>query len=216
MAKHLSLLPQSNYTTNSTKDLITKIKNKKIPKNHKMVLFDQKTLFTSVPLEHTIVIIIKRIYENTGSNNSFYKTWIEETMNITYEKAHFSCNNEIYIQIDGVVVGSPLGPVIAIIFMTESESILVPNLDNRVKNWRRFVDDGFLYIKNELNSFHDNIKFSYKQKEKYSLAFLYVLSVRDCEKITPPSIWNTHTKTFICIGSYFRQLRGNEDTKIIN
>ena len=51
-------------------------------------------------------------------------------MNITYEKAHFSCNNEIYIQIDGVVVGS----VITIIFMAESESILVPNLDNRVKN----------------------------------------------------------------------------------
>ena len=131
-------------------------------------------------------------------------------MNITYEKAHFSCNNEIYIQIDGVVVGSPLGPVITIIFMAESESILVPNLDNRVKNWRRFVDDGFFCIKNELNSFHDNIKFTYKQKEKNSLAFLYVLSVRDCEKVTPPSIRNTHTNTFICIGSYFRQLRGNE------
>ena len=55
-------------------------------------------------------------------------------MNITYEKAHFSCNNEIYTQIDGIVVGSTLGPVIASIFMAESESILVPNLDNRVKN----------------------------------------------------------------------------------
>lgn len=74
MANHLSLLPQSNYTTNSTKDLITKMQNKTIPKNHKMVLFDQKTIFTSVPLENTIVIIIKQIYEKTGSNNSFYKT----------------------------------------------------------------------------------------------------------------------------------------------
>ena len=56
-------------------------------------------------------------------------------MNITYEKkAHFSCNNEIYTQIDGIVVGSTLGPVIASIFMAEFESILVPNLDNRVKN----------------------------------------------------------------------------------
>ena len=38
LAKHLSPLPQSNYNSNSTKDLITKIKDEKIPKNHKIIL----------------------------------------------------------------------------------------------------------------------------------------------------------------------------------
>ena len=33
------------------------------------------------------------------------------------KNVHFIFNNDIYIQIDGVVMGSPLGPVIPNIFM---------------------------------------------------------------------------------------------------
>ena len=39
-----------------------KIKNEKTPENYEMVSFDITSLFTSVPLEHSIDIIIKRIY----------------------------------------------------------------------------------------------------------------------------------------------------------
>ena len=39
----------------------------------------------------------------------------------------------IYIQIDGVVLGSPLGPVLANIFMVELESVFVPKLNNYAK-----------------------------------------------------------------------------------
>ena len=46
---------------NSTKDLTVKIKNEKIPQNFHMV-FDVKSLFTFVPLEYTIELIIKQIF----------------------------------------------------------------------------------------------------------------------------------------------------------
>ena len=77
---------------------------------------------------------------------------------------HFSFNSDIYIQIDGVAMGSPLGPVLANIFMVELESVLVPKLKDYVKKWRRFVDDTFVYVKrgsieyvlSVLNSFHDD------------------------------------------------------------
>ena len=76
----------------------------------------------------------------------------------------------IYIQIDGVVLGSPLGPVLANIFMVELESVFVPKLNNYVKKWRRFVNGTFVYVKRSLieyvlsvlNSFRDNIKFIYE------------------------------------------------------
>ena len=45
----------------------------------------------------------------------------------------------------GVAMGSPLGPVIANIFMVELESILVPKLNDHAKKLRRFVDDTPLY-----------------------------------------------------------------------
>ena len=45
-------------------------------------------------------------------------------------------------------MGSPLGPILAGIFMTELENTLVPELKQCIKNWRRYVDDTFVYVKN--------------------------------------------------------------------
>ena len=61
LAKLLSPLAQANYTINSTEDLMIKIKNEKIPECYEVVSFDVTTLFTLLPLEHSIDIIIKRI-----------------------------------------------------------------------------------------------------------------------------------------------------------
>ena len=43
-------------------------------------------------------------------------------------------------------MGSPLGPVIANIFMVEPETTLVPKLEDHVQKWRRFVDDTFACV----------------------------------------------------------------------
>ena len=61
LARLLSPLAQSNYPINSTKDLMIKMKNEKIPENYKIVSFDVKSLFTLVPLEHTIDILLKNM-----------------------------------------------------------------------------------------------------------------------------------------------------------
>ena len=67
--------------------------------------------------------------------------------------------------------------------MVELESVLVPKLNDHVKKWRRFVDHTFLYDKcgliqyalSVLNSFHDNIKFTYEQENNNSFPFLDVI-----------------------------------------
>ena len=109
----------------STKDLIVKIKNEKVPQNCNMVSFDVKSLFTSVPLEYTIDIIIKRIFEDHEITTIFTKSEMKKLLTLCTKNVHFSFNNEIYIQIDGVAMGSPLGPVIENIFMVELETTLV-------------------------------------------------------------------------------------------
>ena len=69
-------------------------------------------------------------------------------------------------------MGSPLGPILAGIFMVELENTLVPKLKQHIKNWRHYVDVTFIYVKNGsieyvlsmLESFHPNIKFTMKRK----------------------------------------------------
>ena len=80
---------------------------------------------------------------------------------------HFSFNGVIYRQVDGVAMGSPLGPVLANVFMVELERTLVPQFEDSVALWHRYVDDTFTIIKKgkveevleRLNSFYDSIKF---------------------------------------------------------
>ena len=43
---------------------------------------------------------------------------------------HFLFENEIYLQTDGVAMGSPSGPILAGIFMVELEKTIVPIVKN--------------------------------------------------------------------------------------
>ena len=65
------------------------------------------------------------------------------------KEVHFTYEGEIYIQSDGVSMGSPLGPILAGIFMVELETTLIPSLDNLILKWRRYVDDTFCFVKTE-------------------------------------------------------------------
>ena len=81
-----------------------------------MVSFDVKSLFTFVPLECTIEIILKRIFEDHEITANSTKSEIKKLLTLCTKNVHFSFNNEIYSQIDGVGLGSTLGSVITNIY----------------------------------------------------------------------------------------------------
>ena len=60
---------------------------------------------------------------------------MKELLFLCTKNVHFTFNNQIYIQLDGVAMGSPLGPVLANIFMVELETSVIPNLNeiNEIK-----------------------------------------------------------------------------------
>ena len=70
---------------------------------------------------------MKRLLETT----IFTKPKMKKLLTLWTKNVHFSFN-EIYIQIDGVVMSSPLAPVIANIFVVELETTLVPKLEDHV------------------------------------------------------------------------------------
>ena len=63
----------------------------------------------------------------------FTKSEMKKLVTLYIKNLHFSFNNEIYIQTDDPVMGSPLGPVIANIFMIELENTLVLMLKDHFK-----------------------------------------------------------------------------------
>ena len=107
------------------------------------------------------------------------------------ENVHFCFGGDIYQQNDGVVMGSPLGPVLAGIFMAEQETKIIPTVTDSIFHWRRYVDDTFVFAKKgcvehvlaRLNSFHKNIQFTYELENQNKLPFLDVLLIRRRTKI---------------------------------
>ena len=123
--------------------------------------YDVKALFTNVPLDYTINVILRKIYNNHEIDTNISKKEVKDLLILCTKNVHFSFNGDIYIQCNGVAMGSPLGPVLTGIFMVELERSLVPKLSEHMP-WKRFVDDTITCIKPTsiphviklLNSFH--------------------------------------------------------------
>ena len=77
---------------------------------------------------------------------------MKELLLLCTKNVHFTFNNEIYQQCDGVAMGSPLGPVIAGIFMVELKKLLIPALMEHMSPWKRYVDDTIAVVKLSVNS----------------------------------------------------------------
>ena len=98
---------------------------------YEFVSFDVESLFTNVPLQRTLKIIIDRIYNKKLVKTKLKKSTLRKLTRDTCTKTVFSCNNKLYEQTDGVSMGGSLGPVLANIIMTEFEHETINNLINQ-------------------------------------------------------------------------------------
>ena len=68
-----------------------------------------------------IDVILKRIYDENKVNTNISKQQMRDLLLLYTKNMNFSYNGDIYTQADDVAMGSPLGPVLAGIFMVELE-----------------------------------------------------------------------------------------------
>ena len=79
---------------------------------------------------------------------------MKELLILCTKNVQFTINNETYILVDGLLMDSPLGPVLANIFMVELETSVIPNWSNKVKLSKRFADNTYYLARSE---YIDNI-----------------------------------------------------------
>ena len=113
--------------------------------------FDNRSLFTNVPLAETIQICADSLYGGKLIPPDYPKEIFVELSNTATKSAEFSFNNNMYKQIHGVAVGSPLSVALANVFVGYHESKL---FESTIKPflYHRYVDDTFAIFDQRMNA----------------------------------------------------------------
>ena len=112
---------------------------------------------------------------------------------LTTKNVYFTYNRKVIVQTDGVAMGSLLRRVLASIFIIELEKTLLPDIYVLyITFWMRYVYNTISYVKigsikhvlSLLNSFDENLQFTFETENTCTFPFLDVLLRRNHAKLT--------------------------------
>ena len=150
-----------------------------------MASLDVDSLFTNIPLEETINICVNGLFNNTDTVEGLSRRDFKELLTLAVSESYFVFNGKCYKQVDGVAMGSPLGPTLANAFLCYHEKNWLENcpLSFMPLHYRRYVDDIFVLFRSKehvslfkdyLSSRHPNINFSSEEESGNKMPFLDV------------------------------------------
>ena len=155
-----------------------------------MASFDVESLFTNIPLKETIDLCVDIFFYDRTNIDGITKDYFHDLLTICMSESLVLFDGEYYKQINGVAMGSPLGPTFANIFLCFYEQIWLENCPVEFKPviFRRFVDDTFWLFRSYehiekfrsyLNCQHPNIKFTSEIEENNCMSFLDIKIIRE-------------------------------------
>ena len=225
----LSPITTNNFTIKDSFSFAKEISDFPCEKSS-LASFDVKSLFTNIPLQETLDIILFELFENPensgnitlGENEKkllicplpgnveeevvyYDKETFRKLLELATLDSYFLFNGELYHQIDGVAMGSPLGPTLANVFMSHMEKKWLQSCPVEFKPilYKRYVDDSFLIFKDGsqidpflsfLNSQHPNISFTSEKETDGVLSFLDI-NIKHTPKNFATSIYRKPTFT---------------------
>ena len=211
------LTDKSRRKLQSTENFIDAIKTVQIRDDYKLVSFDVKSLFTSIPLQLALHCTETAIQQSTVKLPLPTED-IMDLLNICLTSTYFQYNGKHYKQLHGTAMGSPVSVVVAEIVMQHVEERALATCRQTIPLWLRYVDDTFTAIhKDEIDAFHDHlneqntdIQFTKEIEENGKLPFLDCLVSRDNNELrTTVYRKPTHTDRLLDESSY---IKGTSET----
>ena len=186
----LSPIAINDYSVENSYSFVNDISGLTCNNPNYMCSFDVNSLFTNIPLQETIQIILDKLFTSTSSTfRGFSCQLFKNFLSLAVSNSFFIFDNKLYKQTDGLGMGLPLAPTFANIFMSFHEKHWLESCPEEFSPlfYRRYVDDTFVIFKQEshaalffnfINSQHPNIKFTMEGEQNGNISFLDVLISR--------------------------------------
>ena len=142
--KELRPFVNRNHIVGSGDELLLRLESLTLGTNQVVTSLDVESLFTNVPIEETIDIIIDTAYKHPSIPAPLIDAdMMKKFLMICTTETPFKFEGRTYLQVDGVSMGSPLGPLFADFYLSHLENTLLSQEDE-VTNppfYVRYVDD---------------------------------------------------------------------------
>ena len=196
LEEKLKPLSINEYTITDAFDFAEEIRNLSVNEDDILVSYDVTALFTNVPLDETINILVNKAFAEDWFNKTYgldlQKDQLVKLLEIATTNQLFQFDGQLYEQTDGVAMGSPLGPLIANVFMCHLEEKLtrdglMPHL------YRRYVvDDTLARMPNTdavtmflttLNGLHPSLSFTMELPVDDRVRFIGIEIIKNGTKL---------------------------------
>ena len=119
--------------------------------NFVMASLDVESLFINIHIDETIKNAVDDLFSNNMYQGRLSKSELYYLLKLATSESSFIFNNNLYKQIDGVSIGSPLGRTLANAFLCHYKKLWLDNCPPEFKPviYRRYVDDMFVLFKSK-------------------------------------------------------------------
>ena len=175
---------------------------------------DVRSLYTNIPNSEGIAAVKSFLQKRNEPGDQKLTRIIGTFLNLILTLNNFQFNDENYIQINGVSMGTKCAPTYATPFMGQfEETYILPRIRELILLYVRFIDDIFFLWNdteeklkqffNEINSIHPTIKFDFNYSRN-SINFLDTTVIITDEKKIKTTIYTkpTDQKSYLHAKSY--------------
>ena len=184
LEEKLKPLSTNAYTISDLFQFSQDIRNTSVDADHILVSYDVTALFTNVAAHETITILVEKAFSDNWFKDTYdlslTKDQLRDLLELASTNQLFQLNGTLYEQVEGVAMGSPLGPLLANTFMCSMEEKLEEK-DELPSFYKRYVDDTLTIMPDldeanifldKLNSCHRSLKFTMEIAEQNAIPFV--------------------------------------------
>ena len=117
------LVGKSRRHIHNNQYFLEDLKSIKLASDEVMMSYDEKALFTSVPIKPALEVIEKLLKEDHSlqSRTSMSTQHIMDLLEFCLRSTYFTFRGKFYEQVEGAAMGSPINPIVANLYMEDFE-----------------------------------------------------------------------------------------------
>ena len=204
------LVGKSPHHITSTQDFVEQARHIKLEPGECLSSYDVSALITSVTIDPALSIIKDLLdKDNTLKERTVMEVGdIILLLEFCLKNTYFSFQGQLYEQVEGAAMGSPVSPIVANLYMEYLEQKALSTAPHYPKFWCRYVDDTFVIHKEankqgflqHINSVDPAIRSTVEDnKEDGSIPFLDTIVMPEVDGSLSITVYRkpTHTDQYL-------------------